>query len=218
MKMMCRVRGHQASPDEICNGGDCFSRCLRCGEELIKAGDEWRPLPKGFRVVWKESPPPEPHVPPQTAIEEAPEPPEPPLHVAPAPEPAPAPKERAAPQHVLVCDDDALVADLLAHKLSSRGYRVTVVSDGKEALALLAADPPDAVLLDAMMPMVDGYEVLRQIRANSDMKDVPVIMLTARKQERDIVGALGLGANDFVVKPFIPEELLSRLGRLLASN
>ena len=82
----------------------------------------------------------------------------------------------------------------------------------------MAKDRPDAVLLDAMMPIVGGYEVLRQIRADAALKDVPVIMLTARKQERDIVGALGLGADDFIVKPFIPEELLSRLGRLLESR
>jgi DNA-binding response OmpR family regulator len=111
-----------------------------------------------------------------------------------------------------------LLADLLEHKLSSRGYRVTIARDGREALAMLAQNRPDAVLLDGMMPMVDGYEVLRQIRADAALKDVPVIMLTARKQESDIVGALGLGADDFIVKPFIPEELLSRLARLLASS
>jgi CheY-like chemotaxis protein len=219
MKIMCRLRGHEASPNEVCNGGECFSRCLRCGEELIKSGDAWRPLPSGFRVVWKDAPTPAADAagsPPRR--EEAPPPP-----AVAAPQPAAPPlasaaQSNASPKHVLVCDDDELLADLLEHKLSSRGYRVTIARDGREALALLAEDRPDAILLDGMMPMVDGYEVLRRIRADTALKDVPVIMLTARKQESDIVGALGLGADDFIVKPFIPEELLSRLARLLASG
>jgi DNA-binding response OmpR family regulator len=66
-----------------------------------------------------------------------------------------------------------------------------------------------------MMPVVDGFEVLRRIREDQATADLPVVMLSARKQERDIVGALQLGANDFVVKPFIPEELVARLARLL---
>lgn len=214
MKIMCRVRGHEASPNEVCNGGECFSRCVRCGEELIKSGDAWRPLPSGFRVVWKDAPAPAADTgEPPARSEEVPPPP-----AVAAPQPAPPPPSTASPKHVLVCDDDELLADLLEHKLSSRGYRVTIARDGREALAMLAQNRPDAVLLDGMMPMVDGYEVLRQIRADAASKDVPVIMLTARKQESDIVGALGLGADDFIVKPFIPEELLSRLARLLAAG
>ena len=214
MKIVCRVRGHEASPDEVCNGGECFSRCVRCGEELIKSDGAWRPLPKGFRVVWKDAPPAAAASPPPREAPPAPVP-----VAAPQPAAPPAPSEvsrKAAAQHVLVCDDDALLADLLEHKLSGRGYRVTIARDGREALAMLADGRPDAILLDAMMPMVDGYEVLRQVRADAALKNVPVIMLTARKQESDIVGALGLGADDFIVKPFIPEELLSRLARLLA--
>jgi DNA-binding response OmpR family regulator len=120
--------------------------------------------------------------------------------------------------HVLVADDDSLVADLLTHKLTTRGYRVSIAANGEEAMQLIARDRPDAVLLDAMMPIMDGYEVLRRMRADESLARIPVIMLTARKQEGDIVGALELGANDFVVKPFIPEEVLSRLARLLAEG
>jgi DNA-binding response OmpR family regulator len=69
-----------------------------------------------------------------------------------------------------------------------------------------------------MMPVHDGYEVLRRLRENAATKNVPVIMLTARRQERDIVGALELGANDYMVKPFIPEELITRLTRLLGAS
>lgn len=119
------------------------------------------------------------------------------------------------PKTILVCDDDPLLVDLLEYRLSSRGYAVAVARDGGEALAWLKGHRPDAVILDAMMPVIDGYEVLRHIRENSETADVPVIMLTARKQERDIVGALELGANDYIVKPFIPEELTARLSRLL---
>ncbi len=85
-------------------------------------------------------------------------------------------------------------------------------------LERLAEDKPDAVVLDAMMPVVDGFEVLRRIREQPATANLPVVMLSARKQERDIVGALELGASDFVVKPFIPEELIARLARLLGEE
>ena len=118
-------------------------------------------------------------------------------------------------QHILVCDDDELLVDLLTYRLCARGYQVTAARDGGEALQRLAENRPDAVILDAMMPVVDGFEVLRRIREDQATADLPVVMLSARKQEREIVGALQLGANDFVVKPFIPEELVARLARLL---
>ncbi len=93
-----------------------------------------------------------------------------------------------------------------------------IARDGGEALERLAADKPDAVVLDAMMPVVEGFEVLRRIREQPATANLPVIILSARKQERDIVGALELGASDFVVKPFIPEELIARLARLLGKE
>lgn len=117
--------------------------------------------------------------------------------------------------HVLVCDDDPLLLDLLEYRLTGRGYRVATAQNGEEALNSIAIEAPDAVVLDAMMPVIDGYEVLRRVRAVPLGKKIPVIMLTARQQERDIVGALELGADDYVVKPFIPEELIARLTRLI---
>jgi len=116
---------------------------------------------------------------------------------------------------ILVCDDDPLLVDLLNYRLSARGYRVATARDGEEALAQVAAAQPDAVVLDAMMPVIDGYEVLRRLRADKAGPRIPVIMLTARQRERDIVGALELGADDYMVKPFIPEELVARLTRLI---
>jgi len=121
-------------------------------------------------------------------------------------------------QHILVCDDDALLVDLLTYRLTNKGYEVTAARDGGEALDRISQARPDAVVLDAMMPVVDGFEVLRRIREDSATSHLPVVMLSARKQERDIVGALELGADDFVVKPFIPEELLARLSRLLGED
>ena len=116
---------------------------------------------------------------------------------------------------ILICDDDPLILDLLRHRLTARGYRVELARDGSEGLARVAKRRPDAIVLDAMMPRVDGFEVLRKLRENVETREIPVIILTPRRQERDVLDALELGADDFLTKPFIPEELLSRIGRLL---
>ena len=118
-------------------------------------------------------------------------------------------------KRVLVCDDDALLVDLLEYRLSTRGFEVVIARDGSEALDELSRAIPDLIVLDAMMPVMDGHEVLRRIRETEAYSSIPVVMLTARKQERDIVGALELGASDYIVKPFIPEELVARISRLL---
>ncbi len=81
----------------------------------------------------------------------------------------------------------------------------------------LASSTPDVIVLDAMMPVLDGHEVLRRVREDPALTQIPVLMLTARKQEGDILGALELGASDYMVKPFIPEELVARLSRLLGT-
>lgn len=119
---------------------------------------------------------------------------------------------------ILLCDDDPLLIDLLEFRLVTRGFETVVARDGREALAQVAERRPDAIILDAMMPVIDGSEVLRRLRATPEYANIPVIMLTARKQERDIISALELGANDYVVKPFIPDELLIRISRLLGDT
>ncbi len=119
---------------------------------------------------------------------------------------------------VMVADDDALLRSLVAFKLQARGFRVTMAGDGDEALRFIGEERPDLVVLDAMMPGADGFEVLRQIKDDAATAAIPVVMLTARKQESDIVGALQLGASDYIVKPFIPEELATRVARLLPSE
>ena len=120
-------------------------------------------------------------------------------------------------KRVLVCDDDELLLELVEHRLTGRGYAVVAAKDGAEALALVRKTPFDAIVLDAMMPGVDGYEVLRRLREDAAFAPIPVIMLTARKQENDILAALELGADEYMVKPFIPEELVARLSRMIGA-
>lgn len=117
---------------------------------------------------------------------------------------------------ILVCDDDELLVQLLQHRLEAKGFAVSVARDGREAMELTGEFVPDAVVLDAMMPLVDGYQVLRRFREDQRLAKVPIIFLTARKQEEDVVTALKLGASDYLAKPFIPEELVARLSRLIA--
>jgi DNA-binding response OmpR family regulator len=116
---------------------------------------------------------------------------------------------------VLVVDDDELVCLLVEHKLAARGYRVMSAADGAAGLALARKARPDLVILDMMMPILDGRHVLQQLHADPALRSVPVIMLTARRGEGDVVDALELGAADFISKPFSPEELVARVARLL---
>ncbi|MFN7107258.1 MAG: response regulator transcription factor [Brevundimonas sp.] len=116
---------------------------------------------------------------------------------------------------ILIADDDAFLRELLVHKLSAAGHQVSTAEDGGSALFQAREMSPDLVILDAMMPILDGFEVLRRLRADPDTATIPVIMLTSLKREEDIVGALKLGAADYLVKPFIPDELVARIGRLL---
>lgn len=118
---------------------------------------------------------------------------------------------------ILVCDDDALLVELLEFRLVSRGFSVVIARDGGEAMSAIERDAPDAVVLDAMMPVIDGYEVLRRLRGDPATAGIPVVMLTARKGEQDIMAGLELGADDYMVKPFIPEELIMRLSRLVGA-
>ncbi|GLQ82807.1 two-component system response regulator [Mesorhizobium huakuii] len=109
-----------------------------------------------------------------------------------------------------------MLLELMEFRLRAKGYEVITAVDGAEALVKAEQDGPDIVVLDAMMPKADGLEVLARIKASPVLSEIPVIMLTARKAERDIVSALEKGADDYLVKPFIPEELLARLARLIA--
>jgi DNA-binding response OmpR family regulator len=119
---------------------------------------------------------------------------------------------------VLVVDDDPDVCDLVAYKLEQAGFVVRRASDGDAALRAVAAERPDLVLLDIMMPGVPGLEVLRRWRADSATAALPVIMLTAKAQGNDVERGVELGADDYVVKPFSPRELARRVTALLGSR
>jgi two-component system, OmpR family, alkaline phosphatase synthesis response regulator PhoP len=116
---------------------------------------------------------------------------------------------------ILLVDDDPLIRALVEHKLRLRGFEVTSADSGEEGLRHAFARHPDLIVLDAMMPELDGFEVLHRLKADGATASIPVIMLTARKQERDIVSALSMGARDYLVKPFMPEELIVRIRNLL---
>jgi len=116
---------------------------------------------------------------------------------------------------ILIADDEPLLTEMLGFRLRARGYQAVIAHDGREALARFEDARPAAVVLDAMMPVHDGMEVLRRIRASEAGGDVPIIVLSARRGEKDIVQALQAGASDYIVKPFLPEELMARLQRLL---
>ncbi|MEO4002022.1 response regulator [Mesorhizobium sp. CAU 1732] len=121
------------------------------------------------------------------------------------------------PKHrILICDDDPLLIELMSFRLKAKGFGVITAMDGDEALSKVASEQPSLVVLDAMMPRLDGFEVLSRMKSDAGVAHIPVIMLTARKGEKDIVSALERGADDYLVKPFIPEELLARLSKLLA--
>jgi DNA-binding response OmpR family regulator len=113
---------------------------------------------------------------------------------------------------VLVVDDEPMVRDVLERYLTAEGFAVRSAADGEEALARIDEGLPDLVLLDLMLPKVDGYEVLSRIR---DQGSTPVIMLTARGEETDRIVGLDLGADDYVTKPFSPREVVARVRAVL---
>jgi DNA-binding response OmpR family regulator len=117
---------------------------------------------------------------------------------------------------VLVADDDADILDLVALRLERAGYEVVSVRDGEEALKRATELTPDLAVLDVMMPKLNGYEVTEQIRRSEVTCAMPVILLTARVQDQDIKRGLEAGADDYVKKPFSPEELGARVQAVLA--
>ena len=122
------------------------------------------------------------------------------------------------PACILIADYDELLLGLIGFKLTSQGYTVLTALDGKAALATAIDHRPDLVVLGAMLPVLDGLEVLRRLRRERSMASVPIVVLTARRQDREVLAALALGADDYLVKPFIPGELVARIGKLLASR
>ena len=124
--------------------------------------------------------------------------------------------ENSNQPHILVIEDDDNISELLAFMLEREGYRVSVSSDGLKAQQFISESPaPDLIVLDLMLPFVDGFDLVKQVRSQANWEAVPVIMLSANGQDADIVHALEAGANDYVVKPFQPMVLLARIRRYL---
>jgi two-component system alkaline phosphatase synthesis response regulator PhoP len=116
---------------------------------------------------------------------------------------------------ILIVEDDRDIADLVARYLEKAGFSVELLSSGREALTAVAERPPDLLVLDLMLPQVDGLEICRAVRANEKTAAIPIIMLTARAEESDRIVGLEIGADDYIAKPFSPNELVARVRALL---
>jgi two-component system alkaline phosphatase synthesis response regulator PhoP len=120
-----------------------------------------------------------------------------------------------ANEHILIVEDDEAIQELEVYNLSKERFRVTRVVTGEEALRKLHTDTFNLVMLDLMLPGIDGLEVCRAIRRNPATESLPVLMVTAKGEESDIVSGLELGADDYIVKPFSPQILMARIGAVL---
>lgn len=118
---------------------------------------------------------------------------------------------------LLVADDDEDILTLVQLRLARSGYEVVVARDGEEALRLAQERSPDLAVLDWMMPKATGIEVLRALRAGEQTAEIPVVLLTARASEDDIRAGFDAGADDYIAKPFSPQELASRVQTILAA-
>jgi two-component system alkaline phosphatase synthesis response regulator PhoP len=116
---------------------------------------------------------------------------------------------------ILIVEDDRDIADLVTRYLEKAGFAVEIAGSGRDALAAIAARPPDLLVLDLMLPHVDGLEVCRAVRAGERTASIPIIMLTARGDEAERIVGLELGADDYMAKPFSPNELVARVRALL---
>ena len=121
----------------------------------------------------------------------------------------------AAQDRILVVDDEPDIVALVAYHLAKTGYRVSTASNGTDALAIARSERPSLLVLDLMLPGMSGFDVLEQIRGDEGTRHIAVLMLTARKEEQDRIRGLSLGADDYLTKPFSPQELVLRVGAIL---
>jgi two-component system phosphate regulon response regulator PhoB len=129
--------------------------------------------------------------------------------------PRPTEPDRNSKQAVLVVDDEKDLLDLIAYNLQRNGYHVLTATSGDKALELASSQKPDLILLDLMLPGMSGTEVARKLKADPETAGIPIIMLTAKSEETDVVVGLTLGADDYVTKPFSMKILLARLNTVL---
>jgi len=120
-----------------------------------------------------------------------------------------------AKEKILVIDDEEDILELLKYNLSREGYKVSCAASGEETLRAVRSQIPDLILLDLMLPGIDGLEVASQLKDDPKTKDVPIVMLTAKGEEADIVTGLELGADDYITKPFSPRVLVARVKAVL---
>jgi DNA-binding response OmpR family regulator len=123
---------------------------------------------------------------------------------------------KAGKNKVLIIEDDAFISDMYRLKLESEGFNVKIAEDGQKGLEQLKKEKPDLVLLDVVMPKMDGYAVLQNIKENREMQDVPVVMLTNLGQKDNVEKGLKMGALDYVIKAhFTPTEVAEKVGEIL---
>lgn len=122
------------------------------------------------------------------------------------------------PRKILACDDEKNIVRLIQVNLERAGFNVITASDGKEALHKVLHEHPDLVVLDVMMPYMDGFEVLQKLRRNPSTRDIPVVMLTAKAQDADVFRGWQSGVDCYLTKPFNPGELLSFVKRIFDTS
>ena len=118
-------------------------------------------------------------------------------------------------KEILIVDDEENIVELVKYNLEEEGYSVLAAYDGKEALNKAREEKPDLMVLDLMLPEVDGFDVCRRLRSDEDLKELPIIILSAKEEEMDKVLGLELGADDYLTKPFSPRELKARIKAVL---
>lgn len=120
-----------------------------------------------------------------------------------------------ANEKILVVDDEEHIAELISYNLSSNGYKVITANNGIDAVKVAIEEKPSLILLDLMIPGKDGYDVCKEVRSNNEIRNTPIIMLTAKSEELDKILGLELGADDYITKPFSVRELLARVKAVL---
>ena len=119
---------------------------------------------------------------------------------------------------ILIIEDDEHIWKLIHYKLKKENHELVWASDGLKALEVLETIKPDLIISDIMIPYMDGIQILKKIKTDDELKDIPVIMLTSKAQENDVIKGLELGAQDYMTKPFSPSELILRVNKALRSN
>jgi DNA-binding response OmpR family regulator len=121
-----------------------------------------------------------------------------------------------AQKRILICDDDPAILRVLQVNLEVEGYEALLAHHGEEALEVAQREKPDLIILDIMMPRLDGYQTCERLKASDDTKQIPVVFLSAKAQASDIEKGKGYGVDDYLTKPFDPDTLISTIERLLS--